>query len=85
MENLDKKHSYPRLLKREQKNMQLLFDLIELNLPVESYMPLVRYKLKQLTDELQAYNHEDWMGSKERVEFMKLHAKTEDKKGGENV
>jgi hypothetical protein len=81
MKNSDKKHSYPRLLKREQKNMQLLFDLIELNLPVESYMPLVRYKLKQLTDELQAYNHEDWMVSKEKVEFMKLHAKTEDNKG----
>ena len=81
MEKEDNKHSYPRLLQREQKHIQLLFDLIELNLPVESYMPLVRYKLKQLTDELQAYNHEDWMGSKERVEFMKLHAKTEDNKG----
>ena len=82
MGNLEKKYSYPRLLQREQKHIKLLFDLIELNLPVESYMPLVRYKLEQLTDELQAYNNEDWLESKDRVEFMKLHAKTEDSKGG---
>lgn len=71
MENLDKKHSYINLLQREQKHIQLLLDLITLNLPVESYLPLVRFKAQQLLEELQQYNHEEWLKSKERIDFIK--------------
>jgi hypothetical protein len=53
---MENKESYSVLLDREYTHMKLLFDLISLNLPVESYMPLIKYKLKQLTEELQEYN-----------------------------
>jgi len=47
---------YHDLLQREQQDMKLLNDMIEKGLPVDSYIHLVKYKLSQLTRELQEYN-----------------------------
>jgi hypothetical protein len=47
---------YHVLLQREQQDMKLLNDMIEKGLPVESYIHLVKYKLSQLTRELQEYS-----------------------------
>jgi hypothetical protein len=58
---------YHDLLQREQQDMKLLNDMIEKGLPVESYIHLVKYKLKQLTRELQEYNRksmENVLGTK---------------------
>jgi hypothetical protein len=49
--------NYGALLQREQQDMQLLNDLIDKNLPVDCYIHLVKYKLKQLTKELQDFNN----------------------------
>jgi hypothetical protein len=80
---MENKQSYPELLKREHKHMQLLLDLITLNLPVESYLPLVRFKAQQLLEELQQYNHEEWLKSKERLDFIKSVDTIKQEKGGD--
>jgi hypothetical protein len=49
---------YHDLLQREQQDMKLLNDMIEKGLPVESYIHLVKYKLSQLTRELEKLNNE---------------------------
>jgi hypothetical protein len=48
--------TYLELLYREQKDMQLLYDMIKINLPLESYIHLIKHKLEQLTKELQEEN-----------------------------
>jgi hypothetical protein len=48
--------TYEQLLYREQQDMKLLNDMIDKGLPVDSYIHLVKYKLNQLTKELQDFN-----------------------------
>jgi hypothetical protein len=48
--------TYEQLLYREQQDMKLLNDMIDKGLPVDSYIHLVKYKLNQLTKELQKLN-----------------------------
>jgi hypothetical protein len=50
--------TYQDLLQREQQDMKLLNDMIEKGLPVDSYIHLVKYKLSQLTRELEKLNNE---------------------------
>jgi hypothetical protein len=49
---------YHDLLQREQQDMKLLNDMIGKGLPVESYANLIKYKLSQLTRELEELNNE---------------------------
>ena len=48
--------TYQELLYREQQDIKLLSDMIDKGLPVDSYIHLVKYKLSQLTKELQELN-----------------------------
>jgi hypothetical protein len=44
------------LLYREWEDINLLYNMVKKNLPLESYIHLIKYKLEQLTKELQEEN-----------------------------
>jgi hypothetical protein len=44
------------LLYREWEDINLLYNMVKRNLPLESYIHLIKHKLEQLTKELQQEN-----------------------------